>query len=87
MSERFTGTVNRSYALDGKRVVILETGYDGDIEQGDLVEIAGAGQGRVESLAWGSAFDAESPPLTIIVDGLSAAAEPGANVKSVVPAG
>lgn len=84
-SKRFTGTVHRSYGLNGKRVIVLEGDYAGDIDRGDIVSVEGAGTGRVENVAWGSAFDAESPPLTLVVDDLMEA-KPGSKVERVVDA-
>jgi hypothetical protein len=82
----FKGTVRRTYALEGNRVLILEEGYEGDIEVGELVEVAWDGassKGAVVSVAWGSAFRAEDPPLTLVVSGLEGEPPKGANVSGV----
>jgi hypothetical protein len=82
----FQGTVRRTYALEGNRVLILEEGYEGDIEVGELVEVAWDGataSGAVVSVAWGSAFRAEDPPLTLVVSGLDAEPPKGAQVRGL----
>ncbi len=63
----------RTYVLQGKRVLLLREGCKGGVEPGDEVEIettSGAmRRATVKSVAWGSGFHAEAPPLTLIVDG------------------
>lgn len=86
MAEGFKAKVRRAYPLEGKRVLILQDGYEGDVEAGDAVEVvlpAGAVRGQVATVAWGSAFHAESPPLTIVVTGLDADPSEGALVRGV----
>lgn len=84
MASDLKGRLRRSYLLDGKRVLVLEEGCTGGVEVGDHVEVRSAGQqatAEVETVAWGSAFDAQSPPLTLVVKGLTGVVlEPGAEV-------
>lgn len=74
MALDFKATVQRSYWLEGRAVLVLDHGYEGDIEQGEWVEIAqaeaGGRRGQVATVAWGSAFQATDPPLTLVVEGL-----------------
>lgn len=84
MSAGFEAKVRRSYPIEDKRVLILEDDYAGDIEVGDALEIAmttGVVHVTVASVAWGSAFHADSPPLTLVVSGLEADPLPGASVR------
>lgn len=69
----FEGTLERSYVLGEQRVLLFGVGYRGDIETGDWIAIDVEGtlhEVKVVNLAWGSAFHAETPPLTLVVDGL-----------------
>ncbi len=65
-------------------MLVLEEGYEGGIEPGDEVRVllpAGELRVRVDNVAWGSAFDADSPPLTLVTNGPpDAAFVPGAEV-------
>jgi hypothetical protein len=74
VAQGFTGKILRSYLLEGRRVLILQEGYEGDIEIGESVDIElPAGEtkrGEVVNIAWGSAFHADSPPLTLVVAGV-----------------
>ena len=86
MAEGFKAKVGRAYALDGKRVLILESGYEGDIGVGDPVEVEmpdGAVRAVVATVAWGSALRAQSPPLTIVVSGLDEDPGEGVDVRGV----
>jgi hypothetical protein len=91
MAEAFVGTIQRSYQLEGNHVVILRESYEGEVEIGDwiAVELPGGdtGRGRVKSIAWGSAFDAQSPPLTLVVEGLTAVPEANASVRGAAAPG
>lgn len=84
MAAGFRARVARSYVLKGQRVLVLREGYEGDIEVGDRVELDVGGaepaRGIVASIAWGSAFHAEDPPLTLVVDGV-ADADPVADAE------
>ncbi len=71
MVHQLRGTVRRFFFLDGKWMLVLEDGYSGGVEPGEQVRVnlpSGAIVIRVENVAWGSAFDAQSPPLTLITD-------------------
>ena len=74
-NKRFEGIVGRTYVLQGDRVLIMKS-YEGDIEPGDVIEVdlpAGNASITIKKVAWGSAFNAESPPLTLIVEPVDAA--------------
>lgn len=68
-------------------MLVLEEGYTGGVEPGDEVRVllpTGELRVHVTSVAWGSAFDADSPPLTLVTDGPpDAAFVPGADVLGV----
>jgi hypothetical protein len=84
----FEAKVRRSYPIEGKRVLILEDSYRGDVEVGDVLEVgmaSGVARAEVASVAWGSAFHADSPPLTLVVSGLEADPPEGAMLRSVDP--
>lgn len=88
MDDRLRAVVRRTYRLPGKRLLLLEDTYEGGVEQGERVEID-LPEGRsaivsVEGVAWGSAFKADNPPLTLIVPwGEEPDPEPGARVRGV----
>ena len=84
MALGFQGKVRRSYQLGSTYVLILQQGYEGDIEVGDRLDIGGT-EVDVVSVAWGSAFNAEDPPLTLVVKGLSRQADQGAAIKGLAP--
>jgi hypothetical protein len=68
----FHATVRQVYRLQDSHLLVLEEDYRGDIGPGDRLEI-GLPSGRtarteVRDLAWGSAFHAHNPPLTLIVE-------------------
>ncbi|MBZ0115854.1 MAG: hypothetical protein K8H88_02580 [Sandaracinaceae bacterium] len=71
MALGFSATVLRAYRLDGRPVLLFEDGYQGDIAQDEWVELALASGKRVsmqvESVAWGSAFNAADPPLSLVL--------------------
>jgi hypothetical protein len=82
----FEGTVRRSHTLEpGSTVLILER-YAGDIEVGNVITVLRAGTtatAKVVTVAWGSSFGYESPPLTLVVKGLEASESwAGAELKS-----
>lgn len=82
MDRQFRGIVGRTYVLQGDRVLIMQS-YEGDIEAGDVVEVelpAGNAAITVKKVAWGSAFNAESPPLTLIVEPVDAAIATGSRI-------
>ena len=95
--EPFVGTLERCYALDGNHVLILRESYEGEIEIGDWVTVDSAEgdssssssskalRGRIKSIAWGSAFDAQSPPLTLVVEGLTHLPTANSAVRSSTP--
>jgi hypothetical protein len=88
MAIGFTGKVARSYVLQRRRVLVLEDGYAGDVEAGDWVEVAlpegDAARAQIATVAWGSAFHAEDPPLTLVVTGLDEQAPAaGAAIRGV----
>ena len=67
---QFSATVQRTYMIADRRVLVLERGYQGDIDAGDWIEIGGGDasiRAQVVSVAWGSAFHATDPPLTLVV--------------------
>lgn len=68
----FHATVRQVYRLADSLLLVLEEDYRGDIGPGDRldVDISGGRTVRttVKDLAWGSAFHASNPPLTLIVD-------------------
>lgn len=83
MNESFRGKVRRAYAMNDQQVLVLEDGYTGDIEIGQSLKVSGAEgeqEGKIVNLAWGSAFHAESPPLTLVVEGLRLQGLDGATV-------
>ena len=85
MTAPFAGVVQRSYALEGNHVLIIDASYEGDAEIGTWIEVelaGGSGQAQVKSVAWGSAFDAQSPPLTLVVSGLTGLPATRAQVRA-----
>lgn len=81
----FEAKVRRSYAMDDKRVLVLEDDYRGEIDVGETVEVVlpdGARRAEVATVAWGSAFHADSPPLTLVVSGLEIDPPPGTVVQA-----
>ena len=86
MTAPFAGVVQRSYALEGNHVLIIDASYEGEAEIGAWIEVdlpdADPGTAQIKSVAWGSAFDAQSPPLTLVVHGLSAVPQAGAEVRA-----
>ncbi|MEM6956788.1 MAG: hypothetical protein AAF411_32155 [Myxococcota bacterium] len=83
MASNFEGTVGRTYVLQGDRVLIMED-YEGEIAPGETVHLKRpAGESaplHVKRVAWGSAFHADNPPLTLIVDPVDAAIAPGSKL-------
>ena len=82
MAEGFKAKVQRAYKIEDKHVLVLQDGYEGDVEAGDPVEVAlpaGTVRAEVATVAWGSAFHAQSPPLTIVVEGLEE--DPGEGIE------
>lgn len=81
-SSPFFAKIRRVYRLADTQLVVLEEGYEGDVGPGDRleVELPGDETARIEvkDLAWGSAFKADQPPLTLIVTGLEEGREPPA---------
>lgn len=89
MDDRLLATVRRTYQLPGKRLLLLEDTYSGGVESGERVEIELPEERRVQvlvdSVAWGSAYRAENPPLTLIVLwGDEPDPPPGSKVRGVV---
>ena len=86
MTAPFAGVVQRSYALEGNHVLIIDANYHGEAEIGAWIEVslpgAATGTAQIKSVAWGSAFDAQSPPLTLVVTGLEGVPETGATVRA-----
>ncbi len=86
MTAPFAGVVQRSYALEGNHVLIIDASYQGEAEIGAWIEVelpdGDPGTAQIKSVAWGSAFDAQSPPLTLVVRGLGAVPETGAKVRA-----
>lgn len=68
MKEFFTGVIAKSYMLQGDRVVVF-TDYEGGIEAGEQLNTEDGRIFVVSKVAWGSAFDEQSPPLTLVLDG------------------
>jgi hypothetical protein len=70
----FRGKVKRAYTLKGQRVLVLEKELAGDVVGGEWIEVDHPSgeprQGRIASVAWGSAFQADESPLTLVVEGL-----------------
>lgn len=68
----FCATVRQVYRLQDTHLLVLEEDYRGDVGPGDGIEIELASgeiaRTKVRDLAWGSAFHAQNPPLTLIVD-------------------
>ncbi len=89
MTAPFAGVVQRSYALEGNHVLIIDASYQGEAEIGAWIEVdlpdTSAGTAQIKSVAWGSAFDAQSPPLTLVVHGLNAVPATGAEVRAGKP--
>jgi hypothetical protein len=81
MALGFKAKVRRTYPLRDQRVLVLESKLEGDVANGDWVEVGvpsgGWARARIESMAWSSAFRAEEAPLTLVVSGIGAE-EPGA---------
>jgi len=71
MAVGFVAKVLRSYRLGHRPVLLLQDGYKGDISAGDWVEIMLPKGKRVplpvETVAWGSAFQANDPPLSLVL--------------------
>lgn len=87
MSERFGATLRQHYRLTDTDLLVLDE-YEGDVGTGDVlaVELPGGRKASfsVHDLAWGSAYNAASPPLTLIVKGLGAIEpEKGARITPV----
>jgi hypothetical protein len=86
--EPFRATLRQHYQLKGNHLLVLEE-YSGDVSPGDHLTVALPGGGslefRVHDLAWGSAFNASAPPLTLIVKDLGANPPPltGAEISPV----
>ena len=86
MALDFEATIDRTYELEGQRVLVIGRDYKGDVEVGDWVEItlaSGTAPARVASVAWGSAFHAEDPPLTLVVADFEGVPEDGASVRGI----
>ena len=72
----FHGTIRQVYRVQATVLLVLEETYSGDIGPGDWVrvgeapEAAGGAVARIKDLAWGSAFRAENPPLTLVAERL-----------------
>lgn len=86
MARAFRGTIRKSYAMGEHRALVLDEKYEGDIESGDRLEVelpsGELAQVEVVSLAWGSAFRATSPPLTLVVQGLDDSPAEGAVIRA-----
>lgn len=75
MALGFQGQVSKVYELEGRPVLLLNNDYAGDIEAGDWVQVESAATGgtdpgrvyQVETVAWGSAFHLEDPPLSLVL--------------------
>jgi hypothetical protein len=81
-------SVRHIYRLPGKRLLLLDDGYEGGVEAGDWIELSSpAGttmRVQVDSVAWGSSFKALNPPLTLVCKwGNDPDPEPGSKVRSV----
>ncbi len=87
MASDLRGRLRRSYVLEGKRVLVLQEGCTGGIETGDEVRVElKSGEFatcKVATVAWGSGFQATSPPLTLVVEGLDADPADEANVEGL----
>lgn len=68
----FHATIRQVYRLQDTHLLVLHEDYRGDIGPGDRLEVeltnGETARTRVRDLAWGSAFHASNPPLTLIVD-------------------
>jgi len=86
MTVPFAGVVQRSYVFENNHVLIIDASYQGEAEIGAWIEVdlpdATAGTAQIKSVAWGSAFDARNPPLTLVVHGLNAVPAAGAAVRA-----
>lgn len=84
----FRATVRQVYRLQDTHLLVLEEDYEGDVGPGDRLEVKLPGGAtattKVRDLAWGSAFHADNPPLTLIVD-LVQPEEPQAGAAIVRP--
>ena len=86
--EPFRATLRQHYRLSENNLFVLES-YSGDITPGDHLEVdlpdGSTMDFRVHDLAWGSAFNAATPPLTLIVKNLPADKVPitGATIRPV----
>lgn len=73
----FQATLRQHYALEEVDLLVLEETYVGDVGPGDelTIELPDGQQAgfTVHDLAWGSAMNADNPPLTLIVKGLEGA--------------
>jgi hypothetical protein len=91
MTRAFRGRVRKAYPLGEHRALVFDDQYEGDIESGDRlsVDLGGGASATVEvvSLAWGSAFRADSPPLTLVVNGLDDEKVEGAEVRILAEPG
>lgn len=88
----FEGVVRRAYSIDAEHVVLVFERYAGDVDIGESLAvtptIGTSSVACVTSVAWGSAFHADDPPLTLVVAGLKGDAEyAGATVMRVATPG
>lgn len=70
----FHATLRQHYALEDVDLLVLEETYVGDVGPGDELTVEvddGPAAFVVHDLAWGSAMNADNPPLTLIVKGLA----------------
>jgi hypothetical protein len=88
-STSFKARVRRAYSIEKQQVLILER-YEGDVEVGEWVAVdrpdGTRAIARIASLAWGSAFRADDPPLTLVVEGLKGYEPIGGSEVIGVPA-
>lgn len=86
----FEGIVRRSHAMEPGSVVLVLERYVGDIDAGDFVTVVmGETRARVKvvTMAWGSSFGYESPPLTLVVSELDGSVSyVGAELHGEMPA-
>ena len=88
-SSNLRGTVRQVYQLPGKRLLVLDDNYEGDVEAGDWVEVTSP-EGRshrvqIDSVALGSAVKSLNPPLTLIcIWGDAPEPVPGSGVRGIV---
>lgn len=88
MTDHFNATLRQHYRLEDAVLLVLEDNYQGDVGQGDRLEIDMPNgeplQFTVHDVAWGTAFQNKQVPVTLITKELrSEEPKPGAKLRSL----